>query len=46
LGICPGPGIVNLVTLQPAALIFVGSMLVGMILFNQFEKLGGRGGQN
>ncbi|MDC1173925.1 YeeE/YedE family protein [Bacteriovoracaceae bacterium] len=29
-GICPGPGIVNLVTLKTGAFWFVGSMLVGM----------------
>ncbi len=33
LGICPGPGIVNLVTLHPVALSFVGSMIVGMLLY-------------
>lgn len=30
MGICPGPGIVNLVTGEPLFLAFVGCMLVGM----------------
>ena len=38
MGVCPGPGLVNLVTLQPAALQFVLSMLVGMYLFSLTEK--------
>lgn len=38
LGICPGPGIVNLVTLNPTAFLFVGSMAVGVILFRYTEK--------
>ncbi len=33
LGVCPGPGIVNLVTLNPIAIAFVVSMVVGMLLF-------------
>lgn len=33
LGICPGPGIVNLVTLNINAIIFVFSMLIGMTVF-------------
>ena len=33
VGICPGPGIVNLVTLDPKALIFIISMIVGMFVF-------------
>jgi uncharacterized protein len=37
-GICPGPGIVNLVTLAPGIVAFVGAMLVGMILFSVYEK--------
>lgn len=31
-GICPGPGLVALATLQPQALAFVAAMLVGMQL--------------
>ena len=38
LGICPGPGIVNLVTLSPTALIFILSMLVGMFIYNITER--------
>jgi uncharacterized membrane protein YedE/YeeE len=39
LGICPGPAIVNLVTLSPTVLIFVSSMLIGMIAYKFTEKL-------
>lgn len=38
LGICPGPGIVNLVTLDTNAIIFVLSMTTGMFIFKLFEK--------
>lgn len=38
LGICPGPGIVNLVTLNPKALLFVFSMTGGMGLFKFMQK--------
>lgn len=38
LGICPGPGIVNLVSLQPNAILFVFSMTVGMGLFKLIDK--------
>lgn len=38
VGICPGPGIVNLVNLNSSALVFVVSMLVGMGIYNQVEK--------
>lgn len=31
-GICPGPGLVNLVTGSPGAFTFVGAMLVGMLI--------------
>ena len=33
-GICPGPGIVNLVTLKIEAFYFVLSMIMGMLLFH------------
>lgn len=33
IGLCPGPGLVNLVTMKSEAFIFVGSMLSGMILY-------------
>lgn len=39
LGVCPGPGLVNIVTLQPLLLIFVGCMFVGMLGYRYlFEK--------
>jgi uncharacterized membrane protein YedE/YeeE len=31
-GICPGPALADLVTLQPKVLLFVAAMLVGMIV--------------
>jgi hypothetical protein len=33
MGVCPGPGIVNIVTLHPQALIFVLCLVIGMVLF-------------
>lgn len=33
VGICPGPGIVNLITLDSKPFIFVGAMVVGMIIY-------------
>ena len=30
-GICPGPALTNLVTLEPKVLVFVAAMLIGMI---------------
>lgn len=38
LGVCPGPGLVNLVTSHQNALLFVGSMLVGMMIFQMVNK--------
>ena len=38
IGICPGPAIVNLVTLKKEAFIFVLSMIAGMYLFKLSEK--------
>ena len=38
-GICPGPGIANLVTLNPKVIVFVVSMVIGMLLFKYTEKL-------
>jgi len=40
-GICPGPGLVNLLTGAPGALAFVGAMLVGMAI--EHAVLEGRG---
>lgn len=37
-GICPGPGIVSLVSGQQTILIFVASMIVGMFIFKLVEK--------
>lgn len=37
-GICPGPGIVNLSLLDPKAVVFVVSMLSGMLIFKTFGK--------
>ena len=39
VGICPGPGIVNLVRLDPEIFIFVASMIIGMLLHDK-TKLG------
>lgn len=33
IGICPGPGIVNLVSMNTDIITFVFSMLIGMVLF-------------
>lgn len=38
-GICPGPGIVNLVTGRVESILFVISMIVGMLLYKNLEKL-------
>ena len=39
IGICPGPGIVNLVTLEPKVLVFVGSMVLGMVVYKFLPKI-------
>ena len=39
LGICPGPGIVNLVTLNSNSILFVVSMTFGMAVFKILEKV-------
>jgi hypothetical protein len=36
-GICPGPGIVSLLSFKKPIMLFVGSMLVGMAIFNWLE---------
>lgn len=41
VGICPGPGIVNLVTFEPIAIIFVLSLYVGMIVHKGYLKIKG-----
>lgn len=38
LGVCPGPGIVNLITFTFDALLFIGSMITGMLVFKLFSK--------
>ena len=38
IGICPGPGIVNLVTLNPNIIVFVLSLFAGMFLFKISPK--------
>jgi uncharacterized protein len=39
VGICPGPGIVNLVTIQTPVFVFIGSLILGMFLYQITEKL-------
>ncbi|MFT6631173.1 MAG: putative membrane protein YedE/YeeE [Bacteriovoracaceae bacterium] len=38
-GICPGPGLANLFTLNPKILTFVGFMILGMFLYKVFENI-------
>ncbi|ATH07165.1 YeeE/YedE family protein [Halobacteriovorax marinus] len=38
VGICPGPGIVNLMALNSSAALFVVSMVAGMYLFKKFDN--------
>lgn len=38
-GICPGPGIVNLVTLDHKAIIFVISLVIGMLIHKGAQRL-------
>lgn len=38
VGICPGPGIVNLVTFDTSAIMFVLSMIIGMFIFKVTVK--------
>lgn len=38
-GYCPGPALVSLVTISSASFLFVGSMLLGMLLFYFFERI-------
>lgn len=37
-GLCPGPAVTSLVTGRPAALVFVGAMLLGMAVVDVFER--------
>jgi uncharacterized membrane protein YedE/YeeE len=36
VGLCPGPALVNLATLSPRVIVFVGAMALAMILFDRF----------
>lgn len=38
-GVCPGPAITSLASFESAPLIFVASMLVGMFIFRQLDKI-------
>ncbi len=42
-GFCPGPALVALGMGAPKALVFVGAMLVGMVVFELFERRGRAG---
>ncbi len=37
-GYCPGPGITALMSFSPRPFIFVGSMIVGMVLFKLYDN--------
>ena len=39
-GVCPGPALVNLGFLSAPAAVFVVAMLVGMALYELFNRLG------
>ncbi len=41
-GFCPGPGIVSMAAGQPKALLFVLTMLVGMGLFEVYDRMARR----
>lgn len=38
VGICPGPGIVNLVTLEINIFYFMGALILGMFFYNILKK--------
>ncbi len=38
IGVCPGPGIVNLMTFKTEAVLFVAAMIVGMLLFKVTDR--------
>ena len=40
-GICPGPGMVSLASLQAGNMAFVGSMLIGMALTKTYQRMVG-----
>ena len=37
-GFCPGPGVVSAVALGTEALVFVGTMLGGMVIFQLLDR--------
>jgi uncharacterized membrane protein YedE/YeeE len=37
-GFCPGPALTSIVSLEKNTLVFVLSMLIGMVLFNVLDK--------
>ena len=41
-GFCPGPGIVSMADGQPKAVVFVGAMVAGMLVFEWIDRLGRR----
>ena len=44
VGLCPGPALVNLVTLSPGVFMFVAAMAAGMTLHNAWQKYHSRTG--
>ena len=36
MGLCPGPALVNLVTLSPKVFVFVAAMVVGMLVHDRW----------
>ena len=41
-GFCPGPGIVSMADGQPKAVVFVATMIAGMLVFEGIDRLGRR----
>ena len=39
IGFCPGPALVSLATLEPQVLLFVGTMLAGMIAHSGWTRM-------
>ena len=37
-GYCPGPGLASLSTLNPEAIVFVATLLAGMLVYRTFER--------
>ncbi|MFW6054255.1 MAG: DUF6691 family protein, partial [Persicimonas sp.] len=36
---CPGPGLTSMASLQSPAIVFVGAMTAGMLLYSVFDKV-------